>query len=125
MEYGTKPENLVEKEVDQYTPTAPRKRTHESTTTSLPSRKEQTLGNTTRFDTTLYSLWAALSDFYDDMGMPAMGHMMEEQLYWYMNAKRSEGGFTIKELGKNKTELSGKMNYEGKAPTVVNMPNGQ
>lgn len=121
-----KPENFVEKEVDQYTPSTGRKKPKEGEIpVSLPSRKEQTLGNTTRFDTCLYSLWASLADFYNDMGLYDMGHMMEEQLYWYMNAKRSEGGFLIKELGKTKQEISGKVNYEGKAPTVVNMPNGQ
>lgn len=122
-----KPESLVEKEVDQYTPSPVRKRPENpmESVTSLPSRKEQTLGNTTRFDTTLYSLWAALSDFYDDMDLHPIAHMFEEQLYWYMNAKRSEGGFLIKELGKNKQELSGAIDYKGKAPTVVNMPNGQ
>ena len=117
-----RPETPVDKEVDVYTPTERKPLTSGVLHPFMPSRKEQTLGNTTRHDTNIFTLWNNLSTYLREMGLDDVAEMYEYELYWRMNAQRSEGGFERKEQGKMKQEMSGSIDYQGQAPTNVIIP---
>ena len=88
----------------------------------LLARKEITLGKITDFDLALLSLWDNIADACAEMGIKTAKSMHEHQLYFWVNAKRSVGGFERQEQGKIKNEVSGSVDYKGNAPKQYIMP---
>jgi hypothetical protein len=113
------PETPVESDADKYRPS---EEGQYAGSQYMRARKDFVLGNITDFDLALASIWNNTADSAHDMGMPQLAEMHAEQLTFYYNFKRSVGGFERREQGKTKTEVSGAVNYQGKAPTQVIVP---
>jgi len=115
------PESPTDLQADVYRPSS-LKRQSDDDESYLKPRKDITLSNISDFDLALLSLWDNIADACQDMGCPSASVMHEYQLHFWVNAKRSVGGFERREQGKQKQELSGSVDYKGKAPTQVIMP---
>jgi hypothetical protein len=112
------PETSIDSITDIYRPS---ESGHYETGRHMRAKKDVTLSNITDFDLALLSLWNNVADAAQDMGMPNVALMHAYQQTYWINLKRAVGGFERKEQGKQKQEVSGTVDYKGKAPQQIIM----
>jgi len=112
------PDTPAQIQADQYRPSL---QPYDNTAGYVKSKKDITLSFLKDTDIFLGVFWGNIANQCVDMGLSDCATMHAEECFWWSNLLRARDGFERKEQGK--TKIEGKIDYPGKAPTQLMMPN--
>ena len=111
------PETPIDLQNDIYTPT----KLAEAHKDYQQARKDLTLSRLSDFDITIIRLWNVIIDGQHNLGLDDAARMDEAEFMVWVNAKRAIDGKERDAQNTVNQNVTGSVDYKGKAPTQVYM----